>query len=244
MADDVGPQHGRGERGGRPAWVLPVAIGAAVVVVAGIVVGVVLSRSDEVAAPPATAPAPVVTTIVLPVPTPDVAPSTRATTTDFTALLPASVLQFAYASSQPATDWQAAGALEASADTYTDGGTGKLTVQAGQFPTADAATAFAATLVAALPSAAPSTTPSTAPSAAPSTAPGPAPSTGPSPAATGASALPRTGSVVVSGATTGSYTIVDGGDGTGVAVWTNGTAVFRMVAPLADVINAYGAYPL
>ena len=220
MAESVGPQHGRGEGGGgRPAWVLPVAIGAAVVVVAGVVVGVILSQSDETAAPPS-APAPIVTTIVLPVPTPAVAPSPRATTTDFTAVLPASVLQYAFASSQPATDWQAAGALEAWADAYTDGGAGTLAVQAGQFPTADEATAFAATLVAALPS------------------------TAPSPGATGAPALPQSGSVVVSGTAAGSYTIADAGDGTGVAVWTNGTAVFRMVAPLADILNAYGAYPL
>ena len=46
------------------------------------------------------------------------------------------------------------------------------------------------------------------------------------------------------GAPTGTYTIADAGDGTGVAVWTNGTAVFRLVAPLADILNAYAAYPL
>ena len=218
MAEGVGPQHGRNE-GGRPAWLLPVALGAAVVVVAGIVVAVVLSQHDDTAAAPE--PTTVVTTVVLPVPTPSIAASPRATTTEFTAVLPATVLQYAYASSEPGTDWQAAGALEAWTDTYTDGGTGTLTVQAGQFPTADEATAFAATLTAALPTAAPS------------------------PSATGtAPALPQTGQVAVAGTATGAYTIVDGGDGTGIAVWTNGTAVFRLVAPLADVLNAYGAYPL
>lgn len=216
MAESVGPQHGRGE--GRPAWVLPVALGAAVVVVAGIVAGVLLTRDGSAA--PAPTPTTVVTTIVAPVPTPTVAPSERATTTAFTAALPPSVLQYAYASSQPATDWQAAGALEAWVDTYGDGGAGTLTVQAGQFATADEATAFAATLVAALPSAAPS------------------------PAATDAPALPQTGQVVAGGTTVGGYTIVDGGDGTGIAVWSNGTAVFRLVAPLADVVNAYRAFPL
>lgn len=218
MADAVGPQHGRGE-GGRPRWLLPAALGAAVVVVAAVVVGIILSQpgSTPVAA---TQPAPVVTTVHLPVPTPAVHPSARATGTAFTAALPASVLQYAYGSSQPAGDWLAAGALEASADTYTDGGSGKLTVQAGQFPTAEAATAFAATLTAALPTAAPT------------------------PAATGAPTLPKTGQVAVAGTVSGSYTIVDGGDGTGIAVWTNGTAVFRLVAPLTDIVNAYGAYPL
>ncbi len=218
MADAVGPQHGRGE-GGRPRWLLPVALGAAVIVVAAVVVGIILSQPGSTPVP-ATQPAPVVTTVHLPVPTPTVQPSARATGTAFTAALPASVLQYAYGSSQPAGDWLAAGALEASADTYTDGGSGKLTVQAGQFPTAEAATAFAATLTAALPTAAPT------------------------PAATGAPALPKTGQVAVAGTVTGSYTIVDGGDGTGIAVWTNGTAVFRLVAPLADIVNAYGAYPL
>ncbi len=220
MAESVGPQHGHDVGGGRPRWLLPVAIGAAVVVVAGVTVGVVLSQSGAGGTPTATAPAPVVTTVVLPVPTPSVSPSPRASTTAFAALLPASVLQYAYASSQPVPEWQAGGALEAWLDTYTDGGTGTLTVQAGQFPTADAATAFAATLVAALPTGAPS------------------------PTATGAPTLPQSGSVMVGGASTGSYTIVDGGDGTGVAVWTNGTAVFRMVAPVADIVNAYGAFPL
>ena len=100
------------------------------------------------------------------------------------------------------------------------GGSGTLTVQAGQFATTDEATAFAANLVGTLPSAAPS------------------------PAATGAPALPQTGQVAAAGTVTGSYTIVDGGDGTGIAVWSNGTGVFRLVAPLAEILNAYGAYPL
>jgi hypothetical protein len=219
MADSVGPQHGRAE-GARPAWLIPAAIGVAVLIVAGIVVGVLLSRHDEVAAAAPTAPAPIVTTVLLPVPTPDIAPSARASTTPFTAALPASVLQYAFAASQQAPDWLAAGALEAWSDSYTDGGAGKLTVQAGQWPTVDEAKAFAATLTAALPSAVPS------------------------PAATGGPALPRSGSVVVSGTAAGSFSIADGGDGTGVAVWTNGSAVFRMVAPLADIVNAYGAFPL
>jgi hypothetical protein len=218
MAKGTRPQHGRGE-GGRSAWLLPVAVGAGVVAVGGIAVGVFLNRP---APAPASAPQPtvVVTTVVAPGPPPTVHPSARATVTALTAVLPASVLQYAYASSQPTTDWQAAGTLEAWTDTYTDGGTGTLTVQAGQFPTADQATAFAASLVAALPTAAPT------------------------PAATDAPALPKSGQVAGGGTVTGSYTIVDGGNGTGVAVWTNGTTVFRMVAPLGDILNAYAAYPL
>jgi len=218
MAEGTGAKHGRGDQA-RRSWLLPVALGAAVVVVGGIAVGVFLNRPP---AAPASAPQPttIVTTIVAPLPTPTVKPSARATATALTALLPASVLQYAYASTQPATDWEAAGALEAFTDTYTDGGTGTLTVQAGQFPTADGATAFAATLVTALPTAAPS------------------------PAASGAPALPKTGQVAGGGTVTGSYTIVAGENGTGIAVWTNGTTVFRMVVPLADILNAYAAYPL
>lgn len=221
MTDGVGPQHGRGGRG-RPGWLLPLALGVAVLVVAAIVVGIVVSRQHG-GTTTATQPAPVVTTVTAPLPTPSVQPSARPTGSAFTAALPASVLQYAFVSSTSATDWLAAGALEAWTDTYSDGGTGKLTVQAGQFPTADAAKAFAATLTAALPTAAPS------PAAT---------------AATGAPTLPKTGQVSAGGTVAGSFTIVAGGDGTGIAVWTNGTGVFRLVAPLADVVNAYGAYPL
>jgi hypothetical protein len=57
-------------------------------------------------------------------------------------------------------------------------------------------------------------------------------------------ALPQTGQVVVAGTVAGTYTIVAAGDGTGVAVWRNGTGVFRMVAPVADIRNAYAAFPL
>jgi hypothetical protein len=218
MADGVGPQHGRGA-GGRPGWLLPAALAVAVVAVAAVVVVVVLSRPDGGTAAGAQ-PTTVVTTVVRPLPTPDVQPSARATGTAFTAALPGAVLQYAYRSSQPEPQWLAAGALEAWADTYADGAAGTLTVQAGQFPTAAEATAFAATLTAALPTTVPSAT------------------------ATGAPALPATGQVAVGGTVSGSYTVVDGGNGTGIAVWTNGTGVFRLVAPLADVLNAYRSFPL
>lgn len=53
-----------------------------------------------------------------------------------------------------------------------------------------------------------------------------------------------TGPVTVAGADTGAVTIVDLGDGTGSAVWSNGTAVFVLTAPVADVSNAFAAYPV
>ncbi len=53
-----------------------------------------------------------------------------------------------------------------------------------------------------------------------------------------------TGPVTVAGADTGAVTIVDLGDGTGSAVWSNGTAVFMLTAPVADVSNVFAAYPV
>ena len=56
--------------------------------------------------------------------------------------------------------------------------------------------------------------------------------------------LPQSGDVLVGGQPVGSFTVVDLADGTGVAVWQNATAVFRLVAPLPDVLDAYLAYGL
>ncbi|WP_263117908.1 hypothetical protein [Cellulomonas sp. RIT-PI-Y] len=53
-----------------------------------------------------------------------------------------------------------------------------------------------------------------------------------------------TGPVTVAGTDTGVVTVVDRGDGTGTAVWNNGTAVFVLTAPVADVSNAFAAYPV
>lgn len=205
-----------GGSGRRPAWLLPVAIGAGVLVVAGVVTGVLLSR-DGAESPAATA-----TTIVLPSPTPTVEPAARTATTAFAAALPLSVLQYALAGSQEDPEPVAAGALEAWSETFTDGGAGTLTVRAAQFETPEEAAAYAASLVATLPTAAPS----------------------PSASADGAAALPASGEVQAGGAVVGSYTVVDAGDGTGVAVWQNGTAVLRLTAPVEDAADAYAAFPL
>ncbi|WP_136518387.1 MULTISPECIES: hypothetical protein [Cellulomonas] len=200
----------------RPRWLLPVAVGVAVLVVAGVVTGVLLSRDGE-RTPAATA-----STVLLPSPTPTVAPSPRAATTAFASALPASVLQYALATSEEDAEAVGAGALEAWTETYTDGGDGTLTVRAAQFETPEEAAAYAASLVGALPTAAPS------PSATSQDGP----------------ALPATGEVQADGAAVGSYTIADAGDGTGVAVWQNGTAVLRLTAPVGDVADAYAAFPL
>jgi len=173
-------------------------------------------------------PTPEASTVQLLSPVPTIAPVPRATETAFTALLPTNLLQYALATSVVDEEWVAADAIEAWSETYTDGASATLAVRAGQWETPEEATAIAATLVAALPTAAPA------------------------PAATGTSTataapaprLPQTGDVTAAGAVVGTFTIVDAGDGTGVAVWTNGTSVFRLVAPVDDVLDAYAAYPL
>jgi hypothetical protein len=223
MAQEPTPQHERAGSGQRPAWLLPAVLGGAVVVVAAIVVGVLVLRPHEEAAP--VTPSVVVTTVVAPVPTTTIAPVARETQTAFTSTLPGTVLQYALASSAPNDDWQAAGALEGWEDTYTDGGSGRVTVASGQWATPDEATAFAAQLVGGLPTVAPS----------------PAPTDTATPALP---ALPTSGTVDAGGASVGTFTIVDAGGGVGIAVWTNGTAVFQLSAPVDEIVGLYAAYPL
>ena len=132
------------------------------------------------------------------------------------------MLQYALATSAVDPEWQAAGAIEAYTETYTDGGSGTVTVRSGQWETAEEASAFAATLIAGFP---------TAPTPDPSASP-----TGPT--------LPQSGEVTAGDAVAGTYSIADAGDGTGVAVWTNGTTVFQATAPVEDIVDVYNAFPL
>ncbi len=215
-------QHSRGaEANGRPGWLLPVAVVAAVVVLAGIVVGIVLAQRPAKGTGAAQTPAPTVT-VLLPSPTPTVAPVARQATSAFAKALPTSVLRYALASSAADAEWQTAGAIEAWDETYTDGASGTLTLRAGQWETADEAKAFAATLVAAAP------TPAATPAAS----------------AAAGSGLPKSGDVTAGGATVGTFSVVDAGNGNGIAVWTNGQSVFWLSAPLADAYAAYTAFPL
>lgn len=207
---------------GRPRWLIPAIIGGVVVVVAAIVIAVLTSGGDD---DTADAPPAVATTILLPSPTPTVEPVARPATSAFAVALPTSVLQYALATSAVDPEWQAAGAVEAYTETYTDGGSGTVTVRSGQWETPEEAAAFAATLVAGFP-AAPAPDPSASPSA----------STGPT--------LPQSGEVSAGGAVAGTYSIADAGDGTGVAVWTNGSTVFQATAPVADIADLYNAFPL
>ncbi|MDC7121962.1 hypothetical protein OMK64_10480 [Cellulomonas fimi] len=209
-----------GGGGGRPRWLLPAVIGAVVVVVAAVVVGILMSRNTDGDAPP-----PVASTVLLPSPTPTIQPAARTATTAFATALPTTVLQYALTSSAPDDEWLAAGAVEAYTETFGDGADGEALVRAGQWETPEEASAVAAGLVAALPT----------------TAAEPSPSAS---AGTGDQSLPMTGEVVAGGTPAGSFTVVDAGDGTGVAVWTNGSSVFRVVAPVEDIADFYAAFPL
>ncbi|MET0787630.1 MAG: hypothetical protein ABWY33_00190 [Cellulomonas sp.] len=202
---------------GRPRWLIPAIIGVIVLVAAAIIVAIVVnSNGGSTDTPPPAA----ASTVLLPSPTPTVDPVARPATTAFATALPTTVLQYALATSAPDAEWQAAGAIEAYTETYTDGGSGTVTVRSGQWETPEEATAFAATLVAAFP-------------AAPSASASP---DGP--------ALPQSGDVTAGGAVAGTYSIADAGDGTGIAVWTNGTTVFQATVPVADVVDFYNAFPL
>ncbi|MFC0644310.1 hypothetical protein [Cellulomonas phragmiteti] len=212
-------------REGRPAWLLPVAIGVGVLVVVGVVVGVLATRGGS----DGDAPAPAASTVLVPPPTPGVEPATRTATSAFASVLPTTVLQYALESSQDDAEWVAAGALEAYTETFTDGDGGTLTVRAAQLETAQEATALLERLTAALPPTAPDTGAPTSTASAEDDA---------------ADQLPSTGDVMVAGAAVGTFTVVDAGDGTGIAVWQNGTAVFQLTAPLDDVVDAYAAYGL
>ncbi|GEL95316.1 hypothetical protein [Cellulomonas composti] len=242
---------------GRPAWLLPVAIVVAVLLVAGVVVGIVLANrgGDETAEPP------VAITTILPVPTPDVEPVARTATTPFAQTLPDAVLQYALASSDPAPQWVDAGALEAYQETYTDGAGAEVTMLVGQWATGDEAKAFYQAQLAELPGAAALSSSDTdseqtgsgnagsdekgsdkgEPSPAPTrTQSGDVTAQGD----TARDKLPQTGAVRVGDKRVGTYTAVDKGDGTGIVLWFNRTAVFRAVVPVADVLDFYRAFPV
>lgn len=219
--DDVPPARGRRR-------VLVASVVAGVLVLGGGGAAYLLTRDDgagTVAARP---------DVVLPSPTATAAPVPRAATTPFATALPVTVLQYALQTSAEDAEWLGLDAVEAYTETYSDGAAGTVTVQAGQWETpAEAGTVLAA-LTAALPAAEASAAP-TADPAAPSA----------DPAATSAAPVVLTsGEVLVDGQPTGAVTVVDAGDGTGVAVWSNGTTVFRVTGPAADIANLYAAYPL
>ena len=112
--------------------------------------------------------------------------------------------------------------------TYSDGAGGTVTVEAAQFEAPAEAAAAYTLMVATLPAASPA-------SEVPATPATPAAAT---------PAAPSTGAVTVAGQPVGTWTVATGADGTGTAVWTNGTALFRAVGPAATVPDFYAAFPL
>jgi hypothetical protein len=218
-AEDAPPARGRRR-------VVIASVVAGVLVLGGGGAAYLLTRDDgggTVAARP---------DVVLPSPTATAAPVARAATTPFATALPVTVLQYALQTSAEDAGWLALNAVEAYTETYTDGAAGTVTVQAGQWETPAEAAAVLTSLAAALP-AVPAAETAADPSA--------------DPAATSAAAAPSvlaSGEVLVGGQPTGAVTVVDAGDGTGVAVWSNGTTVFRVTGPAADIANLYAAYPL
>lgn len=213
-----------GDAGARRRKLLLIGIGAAVALVVVVVVVLMLTRGDGGGSP-----APAAETVTLASPVPTTEPVARTATTAFSAALPTSVLQYALATSVNDDTWIAAGALEAYSETFTDGGTGQVVVQAGQWETPAEAAAQVQAMSAALPSAAIPTSPSPTASAGATTAP---------------AVLPAAGDVLVDGSPVGTFSIVDAGDGTGIAIWSNGTTVFRVTAPVVDVRDVYAAFPL
>lgn len=217
---------------GRRRALLIGGIVAAVLVVAGGVTAFFLLRDGS--APAAEAPP----AVVLPSPTSTVAAAERPATTPFASALPTTLLQYALAASADDAEWLGLNAVEAYAESYTDGGSATVEVQAGQWETPEEATSVAATLTAALPAAGATASageePTDAATADAATADADA----------DAPVVLLEGDVLVDGAATGTVTVLDLGDGTGIAVWNNGTTVFRLTGPAADIQNLYAAYPL
>lgn len=220
-------------RSGRRRGLVIGAVVAGVVLVGGGIAAALLLGGDG--DDPAAGPAPVVT---LPSPTATATPVAREADSPFAAALPTTLLQYALAESAPDDEWLGADALEAWSETYSDGGSGSVTVRAGQWETAEEAAAVLAGLRDALPAVADAAPGDDATSTAAATD---APSAG---AAGGGPAVLLEDDVVVDGEPVGEVTVVDAGDGTGVAVWSNGTAVFQVTGPAADIRNLYAAYPL
>ena len=225
----VVPPSGTGPRSGasgsnRRRTLVIVGIVVGVLVLGGAVTALVLTMNRS-STPSAT----VTSTTQLPSPTPTVAPAAREKGSAFLDALPSSVLQYAWASVAPDEAWRTAGALEAYDVTYTDGGSGTVTVRAGQWRTAAEVTAYQTTLTGQLTAAAGSPTAGSTATAGSTTAVGPATSTG---------------DVTVGGVTVGTWTIVPQADGAGTVVWSNGTTLFEASGPASELADLYAAFPL
>ncbi|WP_158369660.1 hypothetical protein [Cellulosimicrobium cellulans] len=228
-AADAGPARGRRR------WVLVGAVVAAVLVLAGGGTAWFLTRDSGggAAAPP---------DVVLPSPTSSVEPVARPATTAFAGALPTTLLQYALASSADDEALLAQNAVEAYAETYTDGADGTVSVQAGQWETPEQAAAVLAAVTGAPATAEPAADSGT--EGAADAATDDAEGDDSADAAAGGPMVLLQDEVLVDGAPVGTVTVVDQGDGTGVAMWSNGTTVFVLRGPASDIRNLYAAYPL
>lgn len=243
-----------------PGWVLVVAGLVVLVLVGGLIALITNNRAE-----PAAAPDDVVVT--LPPPSPSLAPVERSATTAFAQGLPSTVLQFALVEESAEASLLVEGALEGHRLTYSDGAGADLVVLASQWRDADAAAAaFAAhraDLEAAAAAAVPEgeAAPPGADDADADEAEGSAgaaeddadvadetatdaPADDAPDAATPAPALPQDGPVQVDGTEVGAYAIVPMPDGTGTALWHNGTALVEVTGPAEVLAEFFAAFPM
>ena len=216
----------RAEVSRRRTIVIAAAVTGVVVVGVGVAaLSGAFSGSDPVAVPSPS-------TVTLASPTPTLAPVARQPLTPFADALPATVLSYALTGITDYAPLAAAGALEGHQLDYSDGGSGALTLYAGQFESAAAATAVSTAILAA-PGPGPAATPPSPVAASSSSA-----SASPSSAAP-----PASGPVQVGGQPAGTWTRSAAANGAGVVTWTNGSALFQAVGPAGVVMSFYEAFP-
>ncbi|MBX9244590.1 hypothetical protein ICW40_07180 [Actinotalea ferrariae] len=207
-----------------PLWVL---IGAAVLVVGGVVAGVLLlgDRGGNQTVPEADV-------VTLPVPTPTVEPIAHEGGTAFAAALPATVLAHALSEAGEHLPLLSAGALEGYRHVYTDGAT-SVTLLAGQWETPEEASARYTAMV-------------QEQTAAVAAAGGSDAGDGAEEAEGDAASTDTTEGPVttVDGTETGRYTLVPRTDGTGTLTWWNGTAVLQLDGPTEELLDLFTAFPL
>lgn len=236
--DDSGGADGRGPFWRRlPVWAYVVA--AAVLVGVVVLVLVLLNRpgSAEELEPEV---------VTLPVPTPTIDAIERDEGTPFFESLPSTVLVWALAEYAEDEDLLIAGAVEAYLMTYSDGER-TLTVQAGQWPTADAADAALEQLLtqageaedaaaddAAGEDAADEVTDDAAGDEA----------TDDSATDEGATIEPEEGVVEVDGTQVGRYVLRPTADGAGELWWTNQSVLIRIQGPAEDIRDVFAGFPL
>lgn len=226
------PETGRRRR--LPAWLLAV---LGVLVVAAIVTGVLLLANRDDATP---VEVPEAETVTLPVPTPTVDPIEREDGTAFEQALPSTVLAYALTAVEDDAVLVDAGALEGYRLQYTDGSQ-ELTVRAGQWATAEEAQEAFAAAAAGLEGDGGGSEEATATEEPAESAE----DEGAEDEGAGKEPVERSeGAVEVDGEEVGRYLIVPSADGTGTALWTNGTVLLQVDGPATALDDVFAAFPL